>query len=660
MADTTASTPTLEEEVRQIGQEYLVPHDLSFSAMFNTATRVFLSRFDEALRRSYKDALALRRDGLVRELLQGRKLPVKRLRWHIEPEDPKDPQQKRVAEQVEKIIRAIPRFRKLRGDLLEAVFFGKAGVQLVWGYKWVDGRKRATITRHKPVNGDKIVHRFDGTPAVMVNSTFRPKDGTIIPTDRGMALLLDKPFYRDRFIIHEYEPTDTDFIYEGDMAEAIHGLGLRSWLWWLWFFRNETLGWSLDALQKIGANGQFVGYVPTGNPAAKDAMIQALIQLSRENVTVIEANPGGMGSPANSAIERYEPSAIAYDVMLQFIGYFDDQMRRVVLGQSLSANAQATGMGSKVAEFHEDTLTHILASDAEDLDETLDEQLVAPIVKYNWGRLPFQVRYKSMIDDSNVDKKIETATRLTSIGVQLDATDLREEAGFSPPKQAATSIGGSRADGPEGSGPGGEPATQGGGGGGRPALPAPQPSLQRNARDRSLDPGMMICWRVPDEVADRIALLGGEPASELHVTLAYLGKMSENPADAIAWAENALDMVAANPPLGGRIAGIGRFPASASSDGKDVIFADVDVKGLHELRTQLLGWLRLGDLKVRDDFMYHPHITLAYVDTTEKSPIDRLEPIAITIRELELWVGDQRIKRALVGQVGSNREVIGG
>lgn len=634
MSEENNPSPSMSDEIKQVGQEYLIPHDRSFASTFNAATRVFLSRYDEALKRSYKDAMAVRRDGLVRELLQGRKLPVKQLRWQIEPEDPKDRRQKRAAEQLEKIVRAIPRFKRLRGDLLEATYFGKAGAQLVYGYKDIDGIRRVTVTKHKPVNGDKFVHRFDGTPAVMINAQFRPEGATIVPTDRGLAMLLDKPYFRERFIIHEFEPTDTDFIHEGDMAEAVHGLGLRSWLWWLWYFRNEVLGWGLDALQKIGANGQYLGFVPSGNPNAVEAMYDALVKISRDNIAVLELNKIGVdGSAANSLIQRYEPSGIAYEVIMEFVQYFDDQMRRVVLGQNLSAQAAPTGMGSKVAEFHEDTLTQILASDAEDLDETLNEQLIPNLIKYNWGKLPFQLRYRSLINDNNVKDKIETAERLTAIGVKLDANDLREEAGFSAPKQDATTIG----------------ATQEEGGDGASLTAIRKPpvagaALQRNARDRSLDPGMMICWLVPREVADLIAIKDGEAADQLHVTIAYLGRLSENPPDAIQWAEGAMQMAAHSPALGGRIAGIGRFPASVSSDGMDPLYADVDVRGLHELRRGLIDWLKLGEIAVRDDFAFHPHITLAYLDPTEKSPIDRLEPIPIRVDVLELWVGDQRIR----------------
>lgn len=656
------TSPTLADDLKQVGQEYLIPHDRSFASTFNAATRVFLSRYDEALKRSYKDAMAVRRDGLVRELLQGRKLPVKQLCWQVEPEDPKDRRQKRAAEQLEKIIRAIPRFKRLRGDLLEATYFGKAGAQLVYGYKDVDGYRRVTVTKHKPVNGDKFVHRFDGTPAVLINAQFKPEGATIVPTDRGMAMLLDRPYFRERFIIHEFEPTDTDFIYEGDMAEAVHGLGLRSWLWWLWYFRNEVLGWALDALQKIGANGQYVGFVPAGNATAVQAMYDLLAALSRDNIAVGELNKIGIdGAPIDSLIRRYEPSGIAYDVLMQFVDYFDDQMRRVVLGQNLSAQTAPTGLGSKVAEFHEDTLTQILASDAEDLDETLNEQLIPNLIKYNWGKLPFQLRYKSIISDNNVKDEIETAERLKSIGVPLDATDLREKAGFSAPKQESTTIGLS--------GPIGEMATQGQGtvrdGGDGASLSAPPKpsifaSLQRNARDRSLDPSMMVCWRVPREIADLIALKDGEPADQLHVTIAYLGRLSENPADAIQWAEGAMQMAArSSPPLGGRIAGIGRFPASVSSDGLDPIYADVDVKGLHDLRKGIVEWLKLGEIAVRDDFAFHPHITLAYIDPSEKSPIDRLEPIPIRVDALELWVGDQRITVEMDGRVDVSGQVTG-
>src|SRR6185437_16104067 len=85
-------------------------------------------------------------------------------------------------------------------------------------------------------------------------------------TDRGRAIFLRDPYWRDRFIISEFEPSDFDWMFEGSFAGGVHGVGLRSRLYWGWKLRTTLLGWTVDALQRIGVNGMLYGYYEDGNP----------------------------------------------------------------------------------------------------------------------------------------------------------------------------------------------------------------------------------------------------------------------------------------------------------------------------------------------------------------------------------------------------------
>ena len=139
--------------------------------------------------------------------------------------------------------------------------------------------------------------------------------------------------------------------------------------------------------------------------------------------------------------------------------------------------------------------------------------------------------------------------------------------------------------------------------------------------DRSADPGVMVAMRLPESVAKAITIPGGEPADRLHVTLAYLGRMSEVGIDGLALAQEAIEKVSRGTPvLKGVLAGIGRFAATESSDGKDVVIALVDVPGVSALRASVMDALKCSGLAPREAHDFTPHVTLAYVEPGAAMP----------------------------------------
>jgi len=117
----------------------------------------------------------------------------------------------------------------------------------------------------------------------------------------------------------------------------------------------------------------------------------------------------------------------------------------------------------------------------------------------------------------------------------------------------------------------------------------------------------MVSLPVPGDVAQKLALPGGEPAERLHVTLAILP--GPQPLRAIAAALRGLRLGG----LAGTVGGLGRFPAAPPNRPTDVIFATLDVPGLAEFRARVVQAIRAarGQVSGRHDFV--PHITLAYV-----------------------------------------------
>ncbi|MBX6311960.1 MAG: DUF935 family protein [Isosphaeraceae bacterium] len=450
-----ASWPTHWEETngpRDGRESEVIPHQYTFQALYNTVNKLYpTARSDEAKRDSRINAVAMRRDPFIEDLLQHRQLPVASLPWSILPEDPDDREQQRIAREVQQIVEAIPRLHNLRLCLSEGIYYGRSAVELVWGQRRIGGQLRHAVIRHLPINGDKLTFRWDGVPGIYVHGSFRPSNARIVSNDEGYVLLLDTPFWRRRFVIYEHRPADTDHLFEPDLALAAHGLGLRSRLYWAWTLRMEFSAWWSDGLQRIGTNGDWIGLYRSGNPRHREAIKEALRTLGRDHYTVIEWDPA---MKERLPFEHIEPAVVQYQELREGIRHLEEIMRRVVLGQNLSGEStSAGGMGSKVAELHDDTKTQIIRSDALAMDDALSEDLLSAIVHWNtWvyrgrvyrGHLPFCLRWKSKVDQPNMLEKLAAAEKLHNLGAALDAEALRDEVGLHAPKHQSQALPGAQ------------------------------------------------------------------------------------------------------------------------------------------------------------------------------------------------------------------------
>ncbi|GAB2467692.1 hypothetical protein GCM10027187_39840 [Streptosporangium sandarakinum] len=136
-------------------------------------------------------------------------------------------------------------------------------------------------------------------------------------------------------------------------------------------------------------------------------------------------------------------------------------------------------------------------------------------------------------------------------------------------------------------------------------------------------PRAMVSLTVPTDVAQDLAVDGGLPPSELHVTLAYLGEGVEE--DALADAAVVVEQVAAEyGALLGRLGGIGAFPDDEQEG--TPIWVPVDVPGLVELRQRLLAALDEAGIWYSTTHGFTPHVTLAYLEPGEPLP----DPVSLT------------------------------
>lgn len=441
--------------------EMMLPHAVTYQGTLSSISRVYRPS-DEAIKHSYQNARFMRNDPTLMECVELRQQATCLFDWHVEPEDEKDPEQVDAAAQLTKMLEAIPRFMQYRENLLHATWYGKYGVQQKWGWKRIGRKMRMTITDWRPVNGDKIVFRYDdgmavyrpdqigirigmGYPggyagldkkwgAMLEKSGFRGAVHKIDPTDNGLAYFLDT-WERPLLALHKYQIEDGEYE-EPTNAGRIHGKGLRSVLYWVWHQKQEALALLMDYLERA-AFGFNVWYYPMNNAEAKEAVERAALKQNEgggaRNILFFPLPP--TEDAGLYQVQHVEPGMGGAAELKEIItNYFGHQFKRYILGQVLTTEAASTGLGSGVADIHVATFMQKIRYDSQLVEESITTDTLEPLVRFNFPRLASK-RFRFRIDTEvpDAEAKLKALVEAYGMGLRIPAQHVRDLLGVPTP-----------------------------------------------------------------------------------------------------------------------------------------------------------------------------------------------------------------------------------
>ena len=147
--------------------------------------------------------------------------------------------------------------------------------------------------------------------------------------------------------------------------------------------------------------------------------------------------------------------------------------------------------------------------------------------------------------------------------------------------------------------------------------------------------GLMVAIVPPKSLGKKLLVEGGEPLESLHVTLCYLGSVSEYSAKQVDELETLVHAWAGTQkPLTARVGGAGTF----YNPSEHVLMAHVDIPHGGGFRHSLSELLEAHGYNVRNDHGWTPHITLKY----HKQPVrflPKVEPESWDVSEVVVCVG---------------------
>lgn len=429
----------------------LVPHIATVSGTTGGAGRAY-SWADEALRDSRENAEKMRTDCGIEECLEARIRSAALLNYHIAPENENSSEEKSLADEMTRVIKRTKHFAKFRWCMGLARWYGRYAVVPQYGIDWIGGKQRTVAVDWEPRHGDKLVFRYDdgshrtkaGQVGIRVGGAhtwldtgkqdYRGNDlRQIESTQHGLVYwLTDKQ--RRLIVVNKHIIEDGPF--EDPLkAGSIHGIGIRDRIYWTWYGMVECLADILCYLER-SAFGIEIWTYPANNDAARRRTEDAAKKVTSGGRTVLIV-PKYSGENADQfGVQHIEPGLGGVEQAMTIVReYFGHKIKRYILGQTLTSEADATGLGSGVADAHLATFADIIRWDALNDEETLTTDFLRWLQLWNFPTSRgINLRLVIDTDSPDAEKKMKGYESAWGMGARIKEEDVLSVIGASVPK----------------------------------------------------------------------------------------------------------------------------------------------------------------------------------------------------------------------------------
>jgi phage gp29-like protein len=334
-----------------------------------TADRI-ASTLAEAERGNTKNLFALYRDVLLADNhmqteLGKRILAVLGAQWEIVPSDPNVEADKKAATEIKAQLKAMPGFLEVCIHLLKASLWPVALVEKTYRQSIRPGIAY-DLASLRPVP-DTLLDFQDGSMRIELcdSSTGMPSGQFILPEP-------------ERYITHRGHLLSMPDNWGGPM---------RSLLYWFFLGIMDREWWS-RFLDKFGTPF-FLGKFDRNDNKSR-AVLERAFKLSTKI--------GGLVVNRETQVELKQASVgDTGEAFERFHAVCNREKSKLIVGQTLSAEAQPTGLGSGVSDLQSDVRQDIRQWDELKLKETLRDQLFLPFLRINgmagsceiqWGGKP--------------------------------------------------------------------------------------------------------------------------------------------------------------------------------------------------------------------------------------------------------------------------------
>jgi len=269
-------------------------------------------------------------------------------------------------------------------------------------------------------DGKIVLSRLVPVPHTLLDyqdKVLKIRDG-MDPEDLSKAFVPDT----ERYIIHRGNLLTMPDCWGGPMRSIL--------FWWLLSTCDRT--WWARFLEKYGTP------FTVGRYDADDDQSRTILERAFSLATRL----GGLIVTRETEIDIKQSSARdSGDAFEKFHRTCDEEISKIVIGQTLSSNAQPTGLGSKTSQLHSDVREDIRRFDALALSITIRKQLFAQLCRINRlpGRVP-RCQFGTIRSPDQAESLSKILLNLRQASLEVDdsgLSDLSEVVGL-PIRRALT------------------------------------------------------------------------------------------------------------------------------------------------------------------------------------------------------------------------------
>lgn len=338
---------------------------------------------------------------------------------------------------VEKLLKNTPRFTDMMRHLLDALWYGRSAVNMVFGKQG----ETIYIRDWMPIHGDSLTMTELGQLGLKVGPRYYTQtiggaapdtdkiNGTVIGWDSRVLPLDDQQ--RATIALHTYQPQGVDFDDPYEAENAYLGRGMRDLVWYYWSLKQAALQNWATYIERYSM-GIRVGNYPVGNEAAKADMESAMQNLLGDVSVLIPKNADG--SDAGFGIDIKEPNGGNAEAFAKMVEYLTENIKEVILGQTGTSQAVTSGLGSSIGDEHAKTLNRQVTYIANALAETITREIVTPLFRMNFGDDAIPPSFSFSVSKPNPDEYMKSIEAFTKLGGRVSEREARKVLGLAEPE----------------------------------------------------------------------------------------------------------------------------------------------------------------------------------------------------------------------------------
>jgi len=377
----------------------------------------------------------MRADADIEGVLRSLQVTLASLEWQVTCTDEENEKGVEMAQRISDIFSAMPRRSDFVRAMHEAVWYGNSACNLVYDR---DPRLGVRIKEWYPFHPDTLAYDQRGNLAMRVGAAYAASGvaSLNIGFDAQVHIFDDRE--RRSIILHRVFINAPDFNDPNSSESIYRGVGARDVCWFMWLAKQEILQDAITYAERY-AMGIRVGYYPLGQDAGRNMMEQVLANLTNDNSVLLPQS----GTERIYDIDIKEPNAGRAQVFMELVNWFSGKIKEAILGQNLSSEAAATGLGSGVANLHADTLSRIIRYHADALADSMTNdfvKVVADMLGADEETISC-LRFEFAPERPDPKERLEAIEKFVSMGGRVSESEVRDLLGLSQPDEGEQVLG---------------------------------------------------------------------------------------------------------------------------------------------------------------------------------------------------------------------------